>query len=158
MASNHLSLLDPAVLAYACPRKMNYMAKEELFKIPVLSQFIRSVGTFPVKRNTADLSAIKEALKRVKSGQGLLLFPEGRRSEGSETIEAQAGVGFLAAKTNVPVIPVYLSGTDKALPKGAKFLKRAKISVRFGKQISVERRMPYQDSAELIMESIRHLA
>ncbi len=158
LASNHLSFLDPVVLACVCPRKLNFMAKEELFKIPVVSQFIRSVGAFPVKRNSADLSAIKEALKRVKSGEGLLLFPEGRRGQESEVIEAQAGVGFLAAKSNVPVIPVYVSGTEKALPKGAKFLKRSKISVRFGKQISLERRMPYQELAEVIMESIRHLA
>lgn len=158
MASNHLSYLDPAVLAIACPREVNFMAKEELFKIPLFSDLIRALGAFPVRRNTADISALKEAMKRVKAGNGLLLFPEGSRKEGTADLEPQAGIGFLAAKINAFVIPAFISGTDLALPKGAKVIKASKVSVTFGKQIPIERGMPYKETAQRIMDHIRHLS
>ncbi len=158
LASNHLSYLDPAVLAIACPREVNFMAKKELFNIPLLSNLISALGAFPVKRNTADISALKEAMKRVNAGNGLLVFPEGSRKEGSTDLEPQAGIGFLAAKINALVIPAFISGTENALPKGSKFIKSAKVSVTFGKQISIERGMPYKEIAQKIMDSIRQLS
>lgn len=158
LASNHLSYLDPAVLAIACPREVNFLAKAELFKIPLFSDLIRSLGAFPVKRNTADIYALKEAIKRVKAGNGLLVFPEGGRKVGSSDLAPQAGVGFLAAKINAFVVPVFIKGTDIALPKGARFIKPSSVSVVFGKKISIERGLPYQEIAQRIMENIRHLS
>lgn len=158
LASNHLSYLDPAVLAIACPREVNFMAKKELFNIPLFSNLISALGAFPVKRNTADISALKEAIKRVNAGNGLLVFPEGSRKEGLTDLEPQAGIGFLAAKINAFVIPVFISGTDIAMPKGAKFIKPAKVSVTFGKQIRIERGVPYKEIAQKIMDSIRQLS
>ncbi len=158
LASNHLSYLDPAVLAIACPREVNFMAKEELFKIPLFSNLIRVLGAFPVKRNTADISALKQAMKRVNAGSGLLLFPEGSRKEGSTDLEPHAGIGFLAAKINAFVIPAFIRGTDIAMPKGAKVIKPSKVSVIFGKQISIERDMPYKEIAQRIMDNIRQLS
>ncbi len=158
LASNHLSYLDPAVLAIACPREVNFMAKKELFNIPLLANLISALGAFAVKRNTADISALKEAMKRVNAGNGLLVFPEGSRKEGAADLEPQAGVGFLAAKINAKVIPAFISGTDIALPKGAKFIKPAKVSVTFGKQIYIERGLPYKEIAQKIMHGIRLLS
>ena len=158
LASNHISYLDPGAVGTSCPRKLSYMAKEELFSKNMFASWLRAVGGFPVKRKTADLSAVKEAMRRVKAGGGLLLFPEGaRRSEGDNTDSPLEGVGFLATKLNVPVIPACIKGSDKALPKGAKFFRTEKISVCFGKQISIDQKMPYQDAALLIMEKIRQL-
>lgn len=158
LASNHLSYLDPAVLAIACPREVNFMAKKELFNIPFLSNLISALGAFPVKRNTADISALKEAMKRVNAGNGLLVFPEGSRKEGATDLEPQAGVGFIAAKLNAFVIPAFISGTDIALPKGSKFIKPAKVSVTFGEQIYLERGLPYKEIAQKIMDAIRLLS
>lgn len=158
LASNHLSYLDPAVLAIACPRKVNFMAKAELFSIPLFSNLIRVLGAFPVKRNSADISALKEAIKRVNSGSGLLVFPEGARKDGANDLEPQAGVGFLAAKINASVIPAFISGTDVAMPKGKRYIKPAKVSVIFGKEIPIERGMPYKDIAQNIMDNIRRLS
>ncbi len=158
LASNHLSYLDPAVLAIACPREVNFMAKAELFRIPLFSNLIRSLGAFPVKRNTADIYALKEAIKRVKAGNGLLVFPEGGRKNGTNDLEPQAGIGFLAAKINAFVIPVFISGTEIALPKGARIIKPSRVSVIFGKQIIIERGLPYQEIAQRIMDNIRHLS
>jgi 1-acyl-sn-glycerol-3-phosphate acyltransferase len=89
---------------------------------------------------------------------GLLLFPEGTRQSQGEALPAQAGIGFLAAKLDCPVIPAFIKGSEEALPKGAKFIRPAKISVCFGQQIFIERRMPYQEIAQLIMARIRHLS
>ena len=158
MASNHASYLDPVAVGVACKRKLNYMAKEELFRNPLSSWFFRAINVFPVKRDSADLSALKEAMRRVRRGEPLVLFPEGSRRFDGASSQPYPGIGFLAAKLNVPVIPAFIKGTGKALPPGAKFIKLTNVSVCFGKQISIERRMPYQDIAGHIMDNIRHLS
>jgi 1-acyl-sn-glycerol-3-phosphate acyltransferase len=158
LACNHVSYLDPPALGIACPRPVSFMAKYELFKIPVLSWWLYSVGVLPLKRESADISALKSAIRHVNSGKGLALFPEGTRQVASNaSSKPLAGVGFLAAKLKTPVIPAYIKGSDKALPKGAKFIRPAKIQVYFGKEINIERGMPYQDIAQLIMANIRQL-
>mgnify|MGYP001605697908 CR=1 FL=1 len=159
LASNHVSYLDTMAVGSACPRRLNNMAMHDLFSCRLSSWFLSALGVFPVKRNSADISALKEAMVRVERGGGLLLFPEGTRSQDGKLSEkSEAGIGFLAAKLNVPVIPVFVKGTEKALPKGAKFIVPAKVAVCFGKQIHIERRMPYQDIAQLILDHIRHLS
>lgn len=158
LASNHASLLDPMVLGAASFRKLDFMAKHELFYNPLFSRFISSVGAFAVKRDSADLSALRDAMRRIRDGRAIALFPEGSRRVNGIIDAPQAGIGFLAAKLNVPVIPAFIKGTEKALPAGAKLIRPAKISVHFGRQISIERRMPYQDIARQIMVSIRHLS
>lgn len=158
LVSNHVSYLDPVTLGVACPRKLNFMAKEELFRHSLFSRFISALGAFPVKRDSADLSALKEAMRRVRAGSVLTIFPEGSRRIDGTSDQPQAGIGFLAAKLDVPVIPAFIKGTDSALPKGAKFIKPSRISVYFGEQISLERRLPYQEIASQIMASIRHLS
>jgi 1-acyl-sn-glycerol-3-phosphate acyltransferase len=146
------------VLSVACPRKLNFMAKEELFYNPLFSRLISKLGAFPVKRNSLDLSAVKEAMRRLKEGEILLLFPEGTRRKNGVSSVVRSGAGFFSVKLGVPVIPAFIRGTQIALPKGANFIRLTKISVRFGKQISIERRMPYKDIACHIMENIRHLS
>lgn len=158
LASNHISNLDPVTVGSACPRRLYYMAKEELFLNPILSLWMNAVGCFPVKRNSTDISALREAIRWLKSGGGLFLFPEGTRQEaGVKSAQPQAGIGFLAAKLSVPVVPAFVKGTDNALPRGAKFIRPATVSVCFGKQIHIERRMPYQEAAQLIMANIKNL-
>lgn len=158
LASNHVSYLDPIALGVACPRKLNFMAKQELFVNPWFSKLMSAVCAFPIKRDSADLFALKEAMRRLKSGKALVLFPEGSRRFDGTSAEPQAGIGFLAAKLNVPVVPAWIKGTAVALPKGAKSIKPVKVSVYFGKQIFIERRMPYQEIAKTVMENIRHLS
>ncbi|TRZ96177.1 1-acyl-sn-glycerol-3-phosphate acyltransferase [bacterium] len=158
LASNHVSYLDPPVVGVSCPRRLSYMARDTLFLQPLFAWWLRKVGVFPVKRNSADISAFKESLRRLAQGGGLLIFPEGTRQKNGVLGSAEPGVGFLVAKTNLPVIPVFVKGTEKILPKDAKRLNLSNITVCFGEQIPLERRMPYQDIALLIMNSIRHLS
>jgi len=159
LASNHVSFLDPLALGAASGRNLDFMARESLFKIPVFGSLIKAVDAFPVKRDSADKRALKEAMRRVKAGRALTLFPEGTRQDTDGAFaEPAAGIGFLAARLAVPVIPTFISGTEKALPRHAKFIRRARVSVSFGKQISMEGSLQYQDIASRIMEHIRHLA
>ncbi len=158
LASNHLSYLDPVVLGVASPRKLNFMARHDLFSNPFFAWFIYSLGAFPVKRDSADSSALKEAMRRLKSGEALVLFPEGTRAVDGVSIQPQPGIGFLAAKAGVPVVPAFIKGTDVAMSKDAKSIRPARIEVHFGQQISLEGGLPYQKIALNIMDNIRRLA
>ncbi len=158
LASNHVSYLDPIAIGVACPRKLNFMARHDLFHKPLLGWLISHLQAFPVKRASADLSALKEAMRRVKKGQALILFPEGTRARNGISSDPQPGIGFLAAKLEVPIIPAFIKGTYEGLPKGANFIRPVRISVSFGRQISVERGLPYQKIASDIMDNIRRLA
>lgn len=158
LATNHASNADPLVIGAACPIALHFMAKEELFKHRFFGAVLKCVHAFPVRRGQGDLHAIREAIKRVKKGGGLLIFPEGGRSEDGSLGKGHEGVGFLASKLNVPVVPAYISGTNKLLPKGSGRVNPSKVRVTFGKQILVERRMPYQAVADKIMDEIRRLS
>lgn len=99
-------------------------------------------------------------MKRLNRGGGLVLFPEGARQTGmnNEASVPHRGIGFLAAKVNVPVVPAYITGTQTALPKGAKWIKPGKVSVYFGEKINIERRLPYHEIARVIMANITKLS
>jgi len=158
LASNHISYLDPIALGVISFRKLSFMARHDLFCNPFFSWLLTACGVFPVKRDSIDSAALKEALRRLKSAHALAIFPEGRRVPEGTTVRPQAGIGFLAVKADVPVIPVFIKGTGKALPKGAKIIRPEKVFVYIGKQISIERRLPYQEIAQRIMENIRQLS
>lgn len=158
LAANHLSNLDPAVLAIACPRSVNFMAKKELFSNRFLGALITSCGAFPVNRGTADLRAIREAFKRVKAGKGLLLFPQGGRRPIDDASDPEPGVGMLSQRMKVPIVPAFISGSEKALPPGArKIVKGTLIRVRFGAAITLDPGKDYEKDAKTIMAAIRRL-
>lgn len=158
IASNHVSHVDPVVVGVACPRELSYMARHDLFFSRFLGWLLYNCHSFPVKRNSPDLSALKEAMRRVKRGRGLVIFPEGTRGTEGIPGEPQPGIGFLAAKLGVPVVPAFIKGTETALPKGAHRLRPSKIRVSFGGQIRAEHGASYQDTARLIMANIRRLS
>ena len=131
LAANHLSNWDPPLLACFLARKVSYMAKQELFEIPVFGTAIRYCHAFPVKRGEADRTAIKTAVAVLKDGKCLGLFPEGTRSRTGEMGKAEAGVGLIAAMTGAPLVPAAISGTEQIFGKGGgKFLP--KVTVVFG--------------------------
>lgn len=156
LAGNHASYLDPVVFGIACPRPLCYLAKSELFENSFFGWLLRKVNAYPLKRNTSDVGAIKQALRQLKGGKGIILFPEGTRGSGSGFKKGMAGVGFLARKANVPVIPAFVKGTDEALPKGAKFIKRSRIKVIFGQPIHChdQNTLTDEDMAVAVMKAI----
>lgn len=152
LASNHLSYLDPMIVGGCFPRYISYMAKDSLFKNKLFAFLLNGVGAFPVKRETADIGAIKEALKRLKAGSPLVLFPEGTRLASQK--EIHPGVAFIAAKSGIPVVPVYLKGSNRVLPPGAKFLRRFPVSVSFGLPKIYSKEISYEKIAGRIIEDI----
>lgn len=157
LASNHASFLDPVVLGVACPRPLSYMARHDLFSIPFLGALLWSVGAFPLRRDYADVGSIKEALRRLGQAIGLVLFPEGSRSSGGLAEKAEPGVGFIAAKSGVPVVPAFIEGTKKALGRGARFIRPAKIRVYFGKPIYADSSRLKNNYGEFAMKIIREI-
>jgi 1-acyl-sn-glycerol-3-phosphate acyltransferase len=158
LASNHVSNLDPIAIGVASPYRLNFMVKEELFANRLSSWFFSKLGCFPVKRVSADLSAIKEAIRRLRDNGVLCIFPEGSRQEAGSPQEApHRGVGFLASRMGIDVLPAFVEGTDNILPRGRKFIRLGKIRVSFGKLIHIEKGMPSEDAAESIMRQIRDI-
>jgi len=96
IAPNHVSFLDPVAVGTATHRQLHYMARDDLFIIPVLGWLIKRLNSFPVKKDRPDPEAIKEALRILKRGEALLLFPEGTRSPDGRLLPGQLGVGMLA--------------------------------------------------------------
>ena len=128
IAANHISLWDPPFVGAFCPRRVSFMAKKELFENSVFSSIITSLGAFPVNRGAADRNAIKTALAVLSEGKCLGLFPEGTRSKSGKLGEPEAGIGLIAYKANVPIVPVAITGTNG---KGL----FPKFTIRFGKPI-----------------------
>ena len=113
VAANHLSNWDPPFLASFLARPVGYMAKQELFEIPIFGTVIRWLFAFPVRRGAADRSAVKAAVKELREGRCVGIFPEGTRSKDGEIHHFGAGVALLAAMSGSPVVPTAISGTDK---------------------------------------------
>lgn len=111
ICANHTSLSDPFYMAFAVPRKYHLclMAKQELFKFKPLGWLLRGIGTFPVDRSAAaDIEAMKSALKVLKSGKKLGIFPEGTRTSEDGSVSPKSGAVKLAEKTGSPLIPMYI--------------------------------------------------
>ncbi|MBQ7705854.1 MAG: 1-acyl-sn-glycerol-3-phosphate acyltransferase [Selenomonadaceae bacterium] len=133
LSANHVSNWDPPVLATFIEREVFYMAKEELFKNAVFAAAIRKLHAFPVKRDSADKNAIKTAVKVLKDGGCLGIFPEGTRSKTGKLGKAESGVSLIAAMTKAPIIPAAIINTDKIFSAETKF---PRLAVVYGKPIT----------------------
>ena len=107
------------------------------------------MGAFPVRQGDGDIGAVREAIRRLQDGAALVLFPEGSRSEDGELQPLQAGVGLIAKKAGVPVVPCIIDGSQNAWPLGAKFFRRRPMWMRFGPPLNVDRQ-----KASAIVENI----
>jgi 1-acyl-sn-glycerol-3-phosphate acyltransferase len=132
IAGNHPSYLDPVLVMLPVKRKIRFMAWDALFKVPVLGQLIRAMGSFPVDiRKGKGESAFREAVKVLDSGDALGIFPEGQRSEQGPMGELRTGVARLAIETGAEIVPVTIGGAFRAWPKWKLLPKPAKIIVRY---------------------------
>jgi 1-acyl-sn-glycerol-3-phosphate acyltransferase len=137
LVANHQSVLDPPLIGGVAPRKVGFLAKAELFEIPVFGGLIRRLGAQPLRREGADAGALRAALRVLKSGGALLVFPEGTRGEEGVLRPAKPGAGMLAVLGGARVVPVYVSGSGRAWPRGRRFPRRAKVTVTFGPPLPV---------------------
>jgi 1-acyl-sn-glycerol-3-phosphate acyltransferase len=163
IVSNHVSILDPPFVGGAAPRELYFLAKEELFDVPLFGRFIRALNARPVKRDGSDGRALKAALKLLGENRAILLFPEGTRGVEGRLGEGKPGAGMLAVLSGAPVVPVYVSGTARALPPGRALPRRARVTVSFGppllfKSAGDERRKErYREATEEMMRAIAQL-
>ena len=112
VASNHISFWDPLLVGAAVSREAHFLAKAELFEMPVVGAWIRSVNGIPIRRGEADLRGLHHALEALQGGSAVLLFPEGSRMRDGELHPARPGVGLLAVHADVPIVPCYISGSN----------------------------------------------
>ena len=144
LAGNHVSYLDPALLWSVVPRETHFVAKKELFDNSFLAWALPRVWAFPINRASADREAIQRATDLLVLGEPVGMFPEGTRkrpgaSAGDDELgAAHSGVAFIAMRAGVPVVPVGISGTDKALPPGAKLPRFPRVTICFGQPVRPE--------------------
>lgn len=139
VVSNHASDYDPPILSVCMRRPLAYMAKEELFKIPVLKQAISLYGAYPVKRGASDRAAIRSALSSLENGWAAGIFLDGTRTPGGKITEPKLGAALIAAKARAPLIPVSLWGTEHIVKKGSLIPNRVPLTVRIGEVIDPPR-------------------
>ena len=117
LCSNHISCWDPLVIQTNVKRRIYFMAKAELFRIFFVSWILKLIKAIPVKRNGSDLNAVKSAIKTIKSGHCLGIFPTGPRAKFGDEGEVKSGIGFIACKTDAPGLPVHINATFKIFSK-----------------------------------------
>ena len=131
VVSNHASNLDPPLIAIAARRPVSLMAKEELFDVPILKTTIALYGAYPVKRNASDRSAIRSAIESIDRGWVAGIFLEGKRTADGRINDPKLGAALISAKTNSPLIPASIWGTEK-IRSGSKLSLPSPITIRFG--------------------------
>jgi 1-acyl-sn-glycerol-3-phosphate acyltransferase len=132
VACNHVSYLDPVVLGIGFRRPVTYLAKKELFAIPVLGGIITALGVYPLDREAGGVAAVRSALRALRDGRCIGIFPEGTRNLSGE-VQGKGGAALLAALSGAPVVPAAIAGTRHARPF-------RQIRVIYGPPIQVERR------------------
>jgi 1-acyl-sn-glycerol-3-phosphate acyltransferase len=152
LCSNHINNLDPPVVGINAPRPVNFMAKEELFRMPILKSILPGVRAFPVKRGMSDRDALRQAIKLLKDGEVVGLFPEGTRSKDGQLGKGFSGAGFFALRGDANVVPCAIIGPYKRF-------KRLKIV--YGDAIDIqpyrERKASAEEVTEVIMAHIAEL-
>jgi len=152
LCSNHINALDPPVVGILAPRPVHFMAKAELFKVPLLKGILPGVNAFPVKRGLSDRDALRTAIKLLKEGEVVGLFPEGTRSKDGTLGKGFSGAGFFALRGEANVVPCAIIGPYKPFKK---------LKVVYGEPIDIapyrERKASADEVTEKIMEKIAEL-
>jgi len=152
LCSNHIHNFDPMVVGITTKRPVYFMAKEELFTVPVLGKLVPYLNAFPVKRGMSDREALRKGLSVLKEGKVLGLFPEGTRSKTGELGEGLAGAGFFATRSNAVIVPCAVIGPYKAF---------SKLKVVYGDPVDFteyrNNKISADEATKIIMEEIRKL-
>ncbi len=156
VVSNHQSHFDPPLVGTGCSRRMNYLARETLFRFAPLGWLIHSLDAIPIDRDGLGLNGIKESLRRLKRGEMVLIFPEGRRTADGEIATFRPGFTVLAARSKAWILPVAIEGAFDAWPRWRKLPRRGAIHVLYGKPIPPEE-VAARDERELVAEVERRV-
>ena len=159
IAANHCSNLDPPLVGIACKRAIHYLAKKSLLEWPVLGPIFPELNVIPVDQKNADRSALMGAIRVVRNGGAVLIFPEGSRSPDGRLLPAQPGVGMIVAKTGAPVVPVKVSGSYEAFPRGSSCPRPHPVTISIGPALrfdllDAEGRDFYQKTSDRILDAV----
>jgi len=169
LASNHQSYFDPPLVGICSRRGVYYLARKTLLQIPLLGKLLPHINVILVDRDGNDMSALKSVIRTVKSGNAVVLFPEGTRSIDGNLQPAKAGIGLVIAKTRAPVQPVRIFGSYEAFPKGSDKISLTPITVVVGETIRFteadlnpslhgnDERALYQSLSDRVMSAIAEL-
>jgi len=164
LAVNHQSFFDPPLAGICSHRAVYYLARKTLLKWPFFGPLFPAMNVIPVDRDGNDMAALKGVIRMIKQGNGVVLFPEGTRSKDGRLQPAQAGIGFVIAKTGAPVVPMRIFGSFEAFPKDAKFPHRTPVTTVIGDplyftpdDIPDHSRETYQKLSDRVMDAIAAL-
>lgn len=164
LAVNHASFFDPPLAGICSRRGVYYLARKTLLKWPFFGPLFPAMNVIPVERDGNDMSALREVIKKIKEGNGVVLFPEGTRSKDGNIQPARAGIGLVIAKTGAPVLPMRIFGSYDAFPKNSKRLHFPQITVVLGEPVVFSReetaaatRETYQILSDRVMAAIAAL-
>jgi 1-acyl-sn-glycerol-3-phosphate acyltransferase len=165
LVANHSSVADPPLVGAVCPRPVSFLAKAELFAIPLFGGLIRRLNAHPVRREGADLGAMRTALRVLERGGTLLVFPEGTRGQEGVLRPGKPGAGMLAVLSGASVVPVYVSGSGRAWPRGRRLPRPGgKITVVFGPPVRFaggdgarDKKESYEAASQAMMAAIARL-
>jgi 1-acyl-sn-glycerol-3-phosphate acyltransferase len=165
VAPNHLSNIDAPIIGVGVGvRELHYLAKEGLFaRRKVFAWLISHLNAVPLRKGAASIESIRAAMKMLREGKAVVIFPEGTRNRAGGFLEPQVGLGYLAAKSGVRILPTYIGGTDKRMAD--LFLRKSEFLVRFGEPIDpmaidgdMGKKDRYRVISEEVMKSIRALS
>jgi len=161
LVSNHLNLADPPIITVMTPRRIVWMAKQELFDIPFFGGWYRILGLIPVRRFEADLRALRRAQDTLRKGLVLGMFPEGTRTGRPGLNEGEPGTALLALRSGAPIVPVGIWGTE-GIKLPANLFKRTTVHLRYGQPYRLEKpqritKQAVMDATDTIMRSVAEL-
>lgn len=139
LAPIHRSNIDTPLAATVTRRRLRFMGKDSIWKVPGVGWVMSALGAFPVTRGTADREALKRCIAVLEAGEPLVLFPEGTRQSGPTVMPLFDGAAYVAVKAGVPIIPVGIGGSELVMPKGSKMIRPRKCVVIVGEPIFAER-------------------
>ena len=169
VASNHQSYFDPPLVGICSKRDVYYLARKTLLDVPLLGKLLPRINVIPVDRDGNDMSALKTIIRLVRSGNGVVLFPEGTRSPDGSLQRGKQGIGLIIAKSRAPVQPVRIFGAFEAFPRGSGKITAVPITVVVGEPIRFtpeeldpascggDERALYQQLSDRVMEAIAAL-
>jgi 1-acyl-sn-glycerol-3-phosphate acyltransferase len=164
LAPNHRSYLDTPFAGAVRWKRLRYMGKDTMWKSKTFGWIFSALGSFPVTRGTADREALKRAIAVLEMGDPLVLFPEGERKSGPVVHPLFDGAVYVAFKAGVPIVPVGIGGSERVMPKGAKFVYPRKVHVTIGPPIHPPQtdggrvpRAAIKESTELLHSEIQRL-
>lgn len=163
LAVNHASYFDPPLAGICSRRAVHYLARKNLLEWPFFGPLFPAMNVIPVERDGNDRTALREVIRKIKQGEGVVLFPEGTRSKDGTLGEARSGIGLVIAKTGATVLPMRIFGSFEAFPRDAMFPNFSQVTVSIGEPLRFAEeelsgdRENYQKLSNRVMQAIAEL-